>query len=76
MISGSRCRHLKIAGRFDSEVSSPYQPDRLIVATHPLALTSPAPKNTYHRHAQQSERGLFRHWGARVAKYYSKTVDI
>ena len=40
MISGSRCRHLKIAGRFNIEVSSPYQPDRLIAATSHFRLNN------------------------------------
>ncbi len=35
MISGSLCRHLKIAGRFVIEVSSPYQPRCCDVATQP-----------------------------------------
>jgi hypothetical protein len=38
MISGSLCRHLKTAGRFVIEISSPYQPERLKVA-HPFTTT-------------------------------------
>jgi transposase-like protein len=40
MISGSLCCYLKTAGRFIIEISSPYQPERLKVATHPHLLYS------------------------------------
>jgi hypothetical protein len=45
MISGSLCRHLKIAECFLIEVSSPYQPGSLNVATHSLQSLLPAGTN-------------------------------
>jgi hypothetical protein len=51
MISGSLCRHLKIAGRFVIEAFSLHQPNRLNLETHPYSylLTGTA-------HSDQSDR--------------------
>ncbi|HEX4164246.1 MAG TPA: hypothetical protein VHZ55_02130 [Bryobacteraceae bacterium] len=60
MISGSLCRHLKTAGRFVIEVSSPYQPERLTVATHPVAVRMG--KYTLAQHYAETVSKAFEHF--------------